>query len=173
MRHTLILLRHAKSDWPDGVADHDRPLTDRGRRDAPRTGAWLVANGRMPDRAAVSTALRTQQTYALAAEAFPSGPEVLNPEVLNKDELYAASAGEMLEVVRETPESVGTLLVVSHNPGTQYLALALADETNPELVARVHAGYPTNTLTVLEFDGAWATLDPAAASIVAVESPRG
>jgi phosphohistidine phosphatase len=168
MRHTLILLRHAKSDWPDGVADHERPLTGRGRRDAPRTGAWLVDHGRVPDRAAVSTALRTRQTYELAAEAFPAGPEVEFA-----DELYAASAGEMLEVVRRTPEDVGTLMVVSHNPGTPHLALALADESHPELVARVHAGYPTNTLTVLEFDGTWATLDPGAASIVAVESPRG
>lgn len=171
MRHTLILLRHAKSDWPDGVADHERPLTERGRRDAPRTGAWLVANGRVPDRAVVSTALRTRQTYELAAEAFPDGAE--GPEVLKKDDLYAASAGEMLEVIRETPESVGTLMIVSHNPGTQNLALALADETRPGLVTKVHERYPTNTVTVLEFDGAWATLDPAGASIVAVESPRG
>jgi phosphohistidine phosphatase len=168
MRHTLILLRHAKSDWPDGVADHERPLNDRGRRDAPHTGEWLVAHGRVPDRAVVSTAVRTQQTYRLTAEAFPKAPEVLS-----KDELYAASAGEMLEVIRETPESIGTLMIVSHNPGTHYLALALADETHPDLVAKVHGGYPTNTFTVLEFDGTWATLDPAGASIVAVESPRG
>lgn len=168
MRHTLILLRHAKSDWPEGIDDHERPLTARGRRDAPGTGVWLVEHGRVPDRAAVSTALRTQETYELAAEKFPA-----SPEVLLKDELYAASAGEMLEVVRETPESVGTLMVVSHNPGTQLLALALADEARPELVAQVRAGYPTNTLTVLEFDGVWAALDPGAASIAAVESPRG
>lgn len=166
--HTLILLRHAKSDWPDGVADHERPLTERGRRDAPRTGAWLVAEGRVPERAAVSTAVRTRQTYALAAEAF--GTE---PETVFLDELYGASPGDMLEVIRATPESVGTLLVVSHNPGTQHLAAILADESHPDLVARVHARYPTNTATVLEFDGEWATLDPGGASIVAVESPRG
>jgi phosphohistidine phosphatase len=163
-----VLLRHAKSDWPDGVADHERPLTERGRRDAPRTGAWLAAAGRVPDRAAVSTAVRTRQTYALAAEAFRT-----EPETVFLDELYGASPGDMLEVIRATPEGVGTLLVVSHNPGTQHLAAILADESNPELVAQVHARYPTNTATVLEFDGDWATLDPGGASIVAVESPRG
>ena len=47
-----------------------------------------------------------------------------------------------------TPESIGTLMVVSHNPGTHYLAAALADETHPDLVAKVRAGYPTNTFTV-------------------------
>jgi phosphohistidine phosphatase len=130
-----------------------------------------VAHGRVPDRALVSSALRTQQTYGLAAEAFPAGGD--GPEAITKDELYAASAGEMLEVIRETPESVGTLLVVSHNPATHYLAAGLADETNPELAVRVQSGYPTNTFTVLEFDGTWATLDPGGASIVAVESPRG
>jgi phosphohistidine phosphatase len=168
MRHTLILLRHAKSDWPDGVADHKRPLNKRGRHDAPRAGEWLVAQDRVPDRALVSTAVRTRETYRLAAEAFTSGPEVFY-----KDELYGVSPGEMLEVIRETPESVGTLMVVSHNPGTQYLALALADATNPELVTRVHARYPTNTVTVLEFDGTWEALNPGDASMVAVESPRG
>jgi len=168
MRHTLILLRHAKSDWPDGVPDHERPLNPRGRRDAPQTGVWLVAEGLIPERAVVSTATRTRETYALAAEAFAS-----EPEVIHLDELYAAAAGEMLEVIRATPESVGTLMVVSHNPGTQYLALALADDKNPELIDSVIARYPTNTATVLRFDGEWAALDPGAASIVAVESPRG
>jgi phosphohistidine phosphatase len=168
MRHTLILLRHAKSDWPEGVPDHERPLNPRGHRDAPQTGAWLVAEGWVPERAVVSTATRTRETYALAAEAFET-----EPEVIHLDELYAASPGEMLEVIRATPESVGTLMVVSHNPGTQYLALALADDTNPDLVGSVHARYPTNTATVLQFDGEWAALDPGGASIVAVASPRG
>ncbi len=168
MRHTLILLRHAKSDWPDGVADHERPLNVRGRRDAPQTGVWLAAEGLVPECAVVSTATRTRETYALAAEAFAN-----KSEVIHLDELYAASAGEMLEVIRATPESVGTLMVVSHNPGTQHLALALADDTNPELVGGVQARYPTNTVTVLEFDGEWAALDPGGASIVAVRSPRG
>ena len=168
MRHTLILQRHAKAAWPDGVPDHERPLAERGRNDAPVAGDWLVAQGRVPDRAVVSGAVRTRETYALTAQAFPT-----DPEVDYRDELYAASAGEMLEVIRTTPEAAGTLHVVAHNPGTHYLALALADDTNPELVTRVHAGYPTNTVTVLEFDGSWATLDPGTASIVAVESPRG
>ncbi|NUP51638.1 MAG: histidine phosphatase family protein [Catenulispora sp.] len=167
MRHTLILLRHAKSDWPDGVADHERPLNERGRRDAPHTGAWLVAEDRVPDRAAVSTALRTRQTYELAAEAFTT-----EPEVLFLDELYGATAGQMLQVIRETPETVGTLLVVSHNPGTQVLAVVLADDDAPGLVERVRSRYPTNTATVLEFDGEWATLDPGGAAMVAVESAR-
>ena len=168
MRHTLILLRHAKSDWPDGVPDHERPLNKRGKRDAPRAGVWLVEHDRVPDRVVCSSSKRTRQTYGLAAEAFET-----SPEVEYRDDVYAASAGEMLEVIRSTPETVRTLMLVAHNPGTQYLALALADDTNPELVARVHTAYPTNTLAVLEFDFEWAALDPGTASMVDVASPRG
>jgi phosphohistidine phosphatase len=171
MKHTLILLRHAKSDWSTGEGDHERPLNERGERDAPVTGAWLAATGRVPDRVACSTATRTRQTYGLAAEEF--GTEAAGPEVVYLDALYGASAGEMLEVIRAVPEDVRTLLVVGHNPGTQLLALALADDANPELVGRVHGGYPTNTATVLETDAPWATLDPGGAAIVDVHSGRG
>jgi phosphohistidine phosphatase len=168
MKRTLILLRHAKSDWSAGGSDHERPLNERGERDAPLTGQWLAAIGRVPDYVACSTARRTRETYALVAEAFDGSPTVVFP-----DELYGASAGEMLEVIRAVPAEVGTLLVVSHNPGTHGLASVLADETNPELVQRVRSGYPTNTATVLETDSEWAALDPGGASIVAVNSGRG
>jgi phosphohistidine phosphatase len=174
MRHTLILLRHAKSDWSSGAADHERPLNARGERDAPLTGQWLVATKRVPDHVLCSTARRTRETYALAAEAFDAGagPDAA-PEVRYLDEIYGAPAGQMLEAIRAVPENVRTLLVVGHNPGTQHLALALADESNPELVTRVYNGYPTNTATVLETDSKWSELDPGGASIVEVMSARG
>lgn len=166
--HHLILLRHAKSDWPTGVPDHERPLNERGERDAPCTGDWLVSAGRVPDLVVCSTATRTRQTYALVAGAFEA-----EPEVVYTDDLYGASAGEMLEVVRAVPESVGTLLVVAHNPGTQQLALALADDSHKELVARIYNRYPTNTATVLETAAPWAVLDPGGAAVVDLASPRG
>jgi phosphohistidine phosphatase len=170
MRHTLILLRHAKSDWPAGVPDHERPLNTRGERDAPLTGDWLVSTKRVPDHVLCSTARRTRETYALVAEAFDAAA---SPEVSYLDEIYGTPAGEMLEAIRAVPEDVRTLLVVSHNPGTQHLALALADESNPELVARVHHSYPTNTATVLETDSEWSALDPGGAAMVDVVSARG
>jgi phosphohistidine phosphatase len=58
----LLLLRHAKSAWPDGVEDHDRPLAERGRRDAPRMGAYMADVGIEPNVALVSSARRTQET---------------------------------------------------------------------------------------------------------------
>ncbi|MEE3099475.1 MAG: histidine phosphatase family protein, partial [Pseudomonadota bacterium] len=63
--HRLVLMRHAKSDWGDpGLGDHDRPLNDRGRRAAPRMGAWLAAQGAFPDAALLSSARRVQETWA-------------------------------------------------------------------------------------------------------------
>jgi phosphohistidine phosphatase len=168
MKRTLILLRHAKSDWSTGESDHQRPLNARGERDAPLTGQWLAQTERVPELVMCSTARRTRETYELAAEAFES-----EPTVVFTDALYGASAGEMLEVVRSVPEDVRTLMVVSHNPGTHSLAMVLADDSNPELVNRVHNGYPTNTATVLETESEWATLDPGGASIVDVMSARG
>jgi phosphohistidine phosphatase len=79
----------------------------------------------------------------------------------------------MLEVVRAVPENVGTLLVVGHNPGTQQLALALADDSHKELVARIYNRYPTNTATILETGSTWAVLDPGGAAVVDLASPRG
>ena len=58
----LILLRHAKSDWPD-VPDRDRPLAKRGRRDAPKIGRWLREHGYLPDIVICSDARRTRQTW--------------------------------------------------------------------------------------------------------------
>jgi phosphohistidine phosphatase SixA len=62
----LVLLRHAKSDWPD-VADQDRPLAKRGRRDAPAVGRWLGQSGYAPDAVICSTALRARETWELAS----------------------------------------------------------------------------------------------------------
>jgi phosphohistidine phosphatase len=71
----LILLRHAKSDWPEGP-DLDRPLAKRGRRDAPRIGRWLHEHGYRPDVVICSAARRTQQTWELIAPELGGSPSV-------------------------------------------------------------------------------------------------
>ena len=70
MTKTLILFRHAKSSWADNVEDHERPLAERGRKAAPVMAKWLVGKGLKPTVALVSTARRTQETWALVAPAF-------------------------------------------------------------------------------------------------------
>jgi phosphohistidine phosphatase len=153
-RH-LILLRHAKSDWPD-VPDHDRPLAKRGRKDAPRIGRWLRARGYVPDTVICSTARRTRQTWDLVA------PEVDgSPEVRFEPRAYAASALTLLYLCRELPTQCRAALLVAHNPGTEELAASLS-------AAGDHAGlrFPTAAVAVFEFTGDWSDLAPGRATLL-------
>ena len=119
MTKTLILLRHAKSAWPDNVEDHDRPLAERGRRAAPLMARWLAENGLKPSVALVSTARRTQETWALVA---PDLGKVARRDV---GEIYEAPAQRILDAIHGVEPSVETLLVVGHNPGMEDLASVL------------------------------------------------
>ena len=75
MTLTLILIRHAKSDWDDPrLTDHQRPLNARGRRAAPRVGAWIADMGLTPQQALVSDAMRTRETWHSIASHLPAAP---------------------------------------------------------------------------------------------------
>src|ERR1700744_695336 len=86
----LVLLRHAKSDWPD-VADHERPLAKRGRRDAPVVGRWLGASGYTPDAVVCSTALRARQTWELASAALAAAASGASPVVRYESRVYGVT----------------------------------------------------------------------------------
>jgi phosphohistidine phosphatase len=166
---TLLVLRHAKSDWPDGVPDHERPLARRGRREAPLVGRWLREHGPAPDLVVCSTAVRARQTWELVAAELPPPPEVR----LDK-RMYEASAAELLSVVVETPDRVSTLLVVGHNPGLEELAhLLTAGQGDQEALERMSVKFPTAALAVLAFDGPWAGLRPSGARLVGFVVGRG
>jgi phosphohistidine phosphatase len=110
----LALVRHAKSDWGDpALDDHDRPLNDRGMRDAPVMAARLAATGFRPDVILSSTALRARTT----AEAFAAE---LGVAVSLDPELYGASATTLLDAAATT--RAATVMVVAHDPGMSALA---------------------------------------------------
>jgi len=90
----LMLLRHAKSDRPAGVADEGRPLAERGRRDSARMGRHIVRKGLLPDLALVSTARRADETWRAASCAFDQ-----HAPARNEPRLYEASSRELLELV--------------------------------------------------------------------------
>lgn len=116
---TLVLVRHAKSDWGDpGLDDHDRPLNDRGLRDAPLLAARLAATGLRLDALLSSTALRARTTAAFFGAAFSLEPE-LDPE------LYGAPAATLLRAA--VARGVGAVMVVAHDPGMTALAQRLSD----------------------------------------------
>ncbi|MEU6287758.1 SixA phosphatase family protein [Streptomyces sp. NPDC015140] len=165
----LVVLRHAKSARPEGVADHDRPLARRGLRDAPAAGRALAEHDWLPDLALCSTAVRARQTWELA-----SGQWGTPPPVRHDPRLYAAGVPELLDVVREAPGDVETLLLVGHNPGLEDLVGTLAGDALDDALDRLRAKYPTSAVAVLDWHGTtWRALAPGAALLTAMTVPRG
>ncbi|MGW7424111.1 SixA phosphatase family protein [Streptomyces sp. NPDC054813] len=165
----LVVLRHAKSAWPEGVPDQLRPLAPRGRRDAPAAGRALAESDCLPDLAVCSTALRARQTWELA-----SGQWGTPAPVRHDRRVYAAGVPELLEVVREVPPEVETLLLVGHNPGLEELVLELAGDGLDDTVEQVRKKFPTSAIAVLAWHGtAWAALGPGTALLTDVTVARG
>ncbi|NJC21174.1 phosphohistidine phosphatase [Arthrobacter pigmenti] len=152
----LMLLRHAKSDWHSDVADHERPLSSRGHRDAPLIGRWMVENDAVPDLILCSTALRARQTCTWVCDEL--GEKAPTPRLAA--ELYAASATSMLTVINHVPETATSVLVISHLPGLQNLAMRLASvDSDEDAVVDLATHYPSAALTVFQHGGLWAELD--------------
>jgi phosphohistidine phosphatase len=169
----LILLRHAKSDWPD-VPDRDRPLAKRGRRDAPRIGRWLHEHGYQPDVVVCSAALRTRQTWDLVAPELGGSPAVrFEPRA------YAASALTLLYLAQELPSRYRTALLIAHNPGLSELATSLAASpvidpgtgSAADNGCRPGISLPTAAAAVVEFPGGWSSLTPGQARLVSLTTP--
>jgi phosphohistidine phosphatase len=173
MARTLILLRHAKSAWPEGVPDHDRPLGPRGRRDAPAVGRWMRLAGYVPDQVVCSTARRTRETWQLVEPELGSQPLVrFEPEV------YGAGAADLLELIRRLPPAARTVIVVGHDPAMPEVALALTGEqtatrrTPPAGIDRLRDKFPTAAIAVLDISGPWSALRRGSAELVAFVTPR-
>jgi phosphohistidine phosphatase len=179
----LILLRHAKSDWPD-VPDRDRPLAKRGRRDAPRIGRWLHEHGYQPDVVVVSDAARTRQTWDLVAPELGESPAVhFEPRA------YAASSLTLLYLAQELPARYRTALLIGHNPGLSELATSLAGPPESTTAAgppgsdratgpavkdngpRAAISLPTAAVAVFEFTGDWPSLTPGHARLINLTTP--
>jgi phosphohistidine phosphatase len=154
----LILLRHAKSAWPEGP-DLDRPLAKRGRRDAPRIGRWLHERGYRPDVVICSAARRTQQTWELIAPELGGSPSVrFEPRA------YAASPLTLRLLIQELPGRDQTALLIAHNPGLSELAASLA-------AAPAGMRFPTAAVAVFELAAGWANLWPGQARLIDFTTP--
>jgi phosphohistidine phosphatase len=122
----LLLVRHAKSSWADpGQRDIDRPLNERGRRNAPEMGKRLRERGLVPDLIVSSPARRALATAQLLADAFG----MARGDIEIVDALYEASTATWLETIGALPAAVGTALMVGHNPELTELANLLCRET--------------------------------------------
>ena len=157
-------MRHAKSDYPDGVGDHERPLAPRGEREGALAGEWIRANVGPVDAVLCSSATRTRQTLARTAIAAP---------VSYLDELYGASPGETIRQINGVGDDVTTLLVVGHEPTTSEVALRLAGlGSDRDAVDRIAQKFPTSAIAVLQVPTTWSELELEGATLVHFHIPR-
>jgi phosphohistidine phosphatase len=164
----LVVLRHAKSDWPVGVADRDRPLGRRGQRDAPAAGRWIAEHVGVPDAVWCSPARRTKETWELLAAQLGGSPPVEFDE-----RIYEAGVSDLVEVLRETAKGSSSVLLVGHNPGVQELVLALAGGQRSQVQMLAETKFPTSGVALLDVNGPWRELAAGSARLADFAVPRG
>ncbi|MFG2915889.1 SixA phosphatase family protein [Kitasatospora sp. NPDC048298] len=164
----IVVVRHAKAEHPDAVDDRDRPLAERGRKDAKAAGRWLTGAGVDADLALVSPAVRTRDTWELMV------PELRNkPRTVQDKRLYDASLGALITVLNEQSDEDRDVVVVGHNPGVRELAEALAGEAKGDVMARMKdSGFPTAAAAILAFEGSWAAVEHNTCRLTAFWAPH-
>lgn len=165
-RNTLLLMRHAKSDWHAGAGDDfSRPLSARGRRDSPRIGQWLLANDILPARILCSAARRTRETAELLCAASGLDPQI----IVSETELYLADPGTLLAAIGRHRRA-NPLMLLGHNPGMEDLLRHLA---SPAQIPHDRAKLmPTAALAWLEFTPGAAATAHGAATLRRLLRPR-
>ncbi|MBD8507828.1 histidine phosphatase family protein [Hoyosella sp. G463] len=160
---TLIFLRHGKSAYPPATSDHDRPLADRGEREAALAGDWLREHAPRIDLVLCSTSRRTRDTLAAARIDAP---------VTFVPELYGADEQSIIEEIGLVEPSIQAILVIGHWPGIPDATLYLAANDTGEAAGRIRAKYPTSALAVLTTKHDWDKLAAGSCTLVTFHVPR-
>ena len=158
---TILILRHAKSDWnADFRYDHERPLNKRGRKAAQAVGRYLAATDQVPERVITSSAVRARETLALVLEAG-----AWTSEVRETDALYEATLSDVLREVQAAPDEAERLLLVGHEPTWS--------ETVSELIGDAQVRFPTATIARIDLDvGRWADVRWGGGELVWLIPPK-
>ena len=167
---TIHLLRHAKSDWPaDTPEDFDRPLSDKGRREASLIGAQLAARAVPPALVLCSAAKRTIQTWDIIGpllDGVTRGVTRGGTRFELREDLYLASCEALLAAIRSAPDGADSLMLIGHNPGLHGLAVSLIGSARTGAVRRVRRSFPTGALATIDFEAArWADIAPRAGAL--------
>lgn len=168
MPRTLVILRHAKSNWDDPeLADHDRPLAQRGREALPRLRRYLAERALPVELVLCSSARRARQTLDGVIEGLGAAPTVRVDQAL-----YLASASQLAQRLEQVDDAVSGVLLVGHNPGIEELLglLAVAGE-RPALEQLAHK-VPTGALGELTLTGSWSRLRAEGCHLDALVVPR-
>jgi phosphohistidine phosphatase len=157
---TLLLMRHAKSSWDDAnLRDFDRPLADRGKRDAPRMARALVTLDSAPDLIVSSPAVRAKETVeAIIAEGKLDAPLEFN------DGIYDASSAALMQIVQRLPDERQRVLMAGHNPGFEDLLTRLTGE---------RGRMPTAAIACIEFQtDHWADIEYGQGKLIWLLTPK-
>jgi phosphohistidine phosphatase len=159
----LILLRHAKSSWKSGaLGDVDRPLSERGDRDAPRMGKRLKARHARPGLLLASHATRAQRTAKLVARALGRPAD----SIATVESLYLAEPAAILAAVAAQDDAHSCLVVVGHNPGLT----DLANQLLPDLALD---NLPTAGAVAIDFAAnRWRDIGDAPAKLAYYDYPK-
>jgi phosphohistidine phosphatase len=157
---TLLLMRHAKSSWDNAsLRDFDRPLAERGRRDAPRMAQALVALDSAPDFIVSSPAARARETI----EAIIREGQLAAPLEFNEG-IYDATPAALMHIVRRLPDAHRRVLMVGHNPGFEDLLARLTGE---------RGRMPTAALACIEFQvDRWDDIENGQGKLVWLLTPK-
>ena len=156
---TLLLMRHAKSDWnADFSTDHARPLNKRGRRAAAIMGRF-VATEKMPDRILCSSATRARETFELASRAGD-----WNCPVDIVDSFYEGSINDILQRVRQVDESDETVLLIGHEPTWSDFVSRMIGLANVRMV--------TAAVARIDFEGGWNQVTSGSGQLIWLVTPK-
>lgn len=165
---TIMVLRHAKSDWDDpSLDDHDRPLAARGRAAAMAMGRYMAREGLSPAVVLCSTAARAQQTVLLVLNELG-----WSRSVRLSRRYYLAETDVLLDALRGLDPTVTAAMMVAHDPGMAGLAAMLAGSGPADHLAAMQAKFPTAALAVLRAEGTWRDLAPGQARLERFVRPR-
>jgi len=157
----LILLRHAKSDWKDGsLADIDRPLAEKGKKNAAKVGKWLQQEGIIPDMILTSPAKRTQQTLKRICSECGSDTQTV-------EALYLANLETLKSILAEAP-NVRCLMIIGHNPGLERLFNYLNSSTEESQTDL----FPTASLAHFVLPDDWQNLASGDGKLIRFVRPK-
>ncbi len=163
----LILFRHGKAVPHDAAADFDRGLTARGMNDSAAMGDYLAQDHIEPDLALISPSARTTMTWQSAKKAFGTIEERFDRAI------YLANSGNLLRLLQGVKDSVGTVMLIGHNPSIHDLALELAGYGDRYALARLKEHMPTASVVVLDCDiDHWSDLAPRSARLERFRTPE-
>lgn len=159
---SLTLVRHAKSSWATATLDDfDRPLNERGRRDAPLMAQRYAHAAERPLQLVSSPALRAATTAAIFAEALEIAPDAIRYDAT----IYEASVDALLQVVRGLDDAVANAVLFGHNPGLSDFCHSLARCEFTEL--------PTCAVARIDFDvERWQDVAPGRGRLLAYSFPK-